>query len=178
MRNRHLIPASAGAIIAVLALLSPPAPASAKPRAPTAVQVRTALAAARHSRYLWATVNICDTARHPNMIGIRGQMPSLGFAARLGMQVTLSYWSSRDGRFEPVPGVSRHVDLGPASTGSRQGGVILQFTPPAVLIGAIRFDWTRSGRVIGQATRVTAAGYKHVDEADPPGYSTAICRIN
>ena len=27
------------------------------------------------TRHLWATVNVCDTAAHPDMMGVRGRMP-------------------------------------------------------------------------------------------------------
>ena len=38
---------------------------------------KVAVAGARTSdeRALWATVNVCDTIAHPNVIGIRGSMP-------------------------------------------------------------------------------------------------------
>ena len=32
------------------------------------------------SPLLWATINVCDTAAHPNTIGIRGSMPGTGDA--------------------------------------------------------------------------------------------------
>src|SRR4051794_20802784 len=37
---------------------------------PAAAPARTA-----DQRALWATVNVCDTLRYPNQIGIRGSMP-------------------------------------------------------------------------------------------------------
>ena len=42
---------------------------------PTAAQIRIATRRAVNSPNLWATVNICDTTRHPGIVGIRVQMP-------------------------------------------------------------------------------------------------------
>src|SRR5436190_17983632 len=37
----------------------------------------TAGARTADQRALWATVNVCDTLRHPDVIGIRGSMPGV-----------------------------------------------------------------------------------------------------
>src|SRR6516225_9959914 len=71
------------------ALVAPACASNSSPTAstkgPTRAQIRAAIHRALHSRVLWATVNICDTMHHQNVIGIRGQMPSLSFAAGLRM---------------------------------------------------------------------------------------------
>ena len=54
-RTRSIIPA---AVVAALAAAAPAAHASA--------------------RDLWATVNVCDTKAHPNMMGVRARMPGDG----------------------------------------------------------------------------------------------------
>jgi hypothetical protein len=165
-------------VLAALAgLPAPVALARKSPRSPTAAQIRAAIRRAEHSRDLWATVNICNTKHNQHIIGIRGQMPSLGFASRLSMDVQIDYWSIKDRRFKPDPGVTKLILLGQVTNGLRQGGVSFRFKPQVILSGEITFIWKRDGKVLGRAHRKTGHGLKHVDFGDPPGYSTATCRI-
>jgi hypothetical protein len=161
----------------VVAAAAAPAYGQAKSSDPTPVQIRTAIRTAAHSRSLWATVNICDTKRHPNTIGIRAQMPSLPFAASLSMRVQIDYYSFADKRFVSDPGVVRTVPLGDPANQVIQGGANFQFQPPVVLSGTVTFEWKLAGRTIGRATRLTGHGYKGVNGGDPAGYSTATCRM-
>jgi hypothetical protein len=154
------------------------APVSAAARAPTAKQIKAAVGHARRSKNLWATVNICDTRKHPNVLGIRGQMPALGFAANLSLSVAVDYWSTRDKRFEPVPGLSQRVPLGTFTTGVHQGGATFSFKPPAKLNGTVTFEWRRGGKLLGRAHESTVGGEKRVDGGDPPRHSAATCRIS
>ncbi|MDQ6607011.1 MAG: hypothetical protein M3Z06_10765 [Actinomycetota bacterium] len=166
-------------LTALLALLTI-SPAFAKSvKRPTPAQMRAAVARAERSKNLWATVNICDTRHHPNMIGIRGQMPALGFPASLTMIIKLDYYSLKTAGFRPVPHVRMRDSLGTASTGFHQAGGIFPFKPPvAPLSGTITFQWRIGKRLLGQATRLTGHGYKGVDNGDPPGTSHAVCRIS
>jgi hypothetical protein len=146
---------------------------------PTAAQIRAAIGRAMRSSDLWATVNVCNTTRHKNKIGIRAQMPSLGFASRLYIDVRVDYWSPADNRFEPTQADSGPISLGRATHAVHQGGSLFTFAPPAgVLRGVVTFEWRLGGKVIGRAVRKTGHGYKHVDFADPPGYSAGTCTIN
>src|SRR6516165_1209759 len=84
-------------LVTLVTLIAGSAQALAKgkhpsPKPPTAAQMRAAVQRAERSKYLWATVNICNTKRHPHAIGVRGQMPALGFPALLQMTVHLKYW--------------------------------------------------------------------------------------
>jgi hypothetical protein len=126
-------------------------------------------------------VNICDTANHPNVIGIRGQLPALGFKTTMSMLVQVDYYVFADARFEPDTVVPRvRVPLGKKAhaTGLWQGGVKFAFTPPVVLSGTVTFQWKLGHRVIGTVTRDTGHGDRRVADSDPPHYSTATCTIN
>jgi hypothetical protein len=151
------------------------AAASAAP-APTPVQVARAVARATHSRTLWATVNVCRS--HRGVIGIRGQMPALGFPARLTMTVRVRYWDASKRRFEPVPRVAKLLRLGTVSHGTVQDGVEYTFAARARLAGSITFAWYRRGKLIGTATRATRGGVSGVADSQPRGYSAATCRIS
>jgi len=144
---------------------------------PTRAQIGRAINRARRSPNLWATVDICNTPRHPDVIGIRGQMPSLGFTATLYMSFQVDYYSIKAHRFEPDPGVQKRIFVARGAHGSHQGGVTFRIQPPAILSGTVTFEYQRAGRVLGRAVRATTHGQHHVEFADPPGYSTATCRF-
>jgi hypothetical protein len=172
-------PAIAVALSALaLALAAPFAlAAAARHKPPSPAQIRAAVARATSSRSLWATVNICNTRQHPGVIGIRGQMPALGFPAQLKMTVRLYYWSFAASRFVSLPKVAEPIPLGTVSNGTVQEGAEFTFKPPVILSGAITFQWSTGGRVLATVTKLTSHGDRGVDGADPPGYSTATCRI-
>jgi hypothetical protein len=148
---------------------------------PTRAEIRAAVKRAERSRQLWATVNICDTAKHPNVLGIRGQLPALGFPTVMSMLVQVDYYVTADHRFERdknVRPVRVELSQKAQATGLWQGGVEFSFPPPAVLSGTVTFQWKLGGRVIGEVTRPTVHGVKGVTHADPPGHSTATCTIS
>lgn len=105
--------------VAALALLAPATAQARRHHSPTRAQIRTAIDRALRSKTLWATVNICDTAHHPDVIGIRGEMPALGFGAALSMRIQVNYLAS--GRFKPDPGAAVRLALGSPTSGSQQG---------------------------------------------------------
>jgi hypothetical protein len=168
------------ATLIATALLAPAAAAQAAgPSGPTHAQIRAAVKRAEGSRDLWATVNICNTKRYPDVIGIRGQIPSLGFSAQLSMQFQVEYWSARDKRFKPVRGTRQSVSLGTQKRGLHQSGVRVGFGPHAgSLRGTVRFEWRLGSRLIGHANQTTSHGHPSADFGDPPHYSAWKCVIS
>lgn len=152
--------------------------AASAPAAPTAAQIRAAVNAASRSTHLWATVNVCDTRQHPNMLGIRAQMPALGFPAHLSILIQVDYWSSAHKRFvvDPSPHASRLSRLGVVSFGYEQGGHSFSFTPGRFR-ATVTFEWRRSGKLLLSVTRRTSAGHSDADHADPAGFSAGFCTI-
>jgi hypothetical protein len=160
-----LVPAGAGVV-------------SAASSNPTPSQIRRAISRAEASRTLWATVNICDTRQHPDIIGVRGQMPGLGFPSWMSMDVQVNYWSKKKRRFLPSPGASELVRLGRSSTLLQQGGATMQFLNyHGYLNATIQFIWRRSGRLLGETTRRSTAGHQQADFGDPKHYSAKQCKI-
>ena len=49
-------------------------------------------ATASHRGRLWATVNICDTERYPNMLGVRASMPGNGTRQTMWMRFRATYF--------------------------------------------------------------------------------------
>jgi hypothetical protein len=173
LRSRIVIPLG----LVATAAAAPAIGASASAAPPTASAFRAAVAKAERSRGLWATVNICNTKKHRNMIGIRGQIPALGFRSTMKMVVELEYYSVVSGRFKPVPHSKSTAGAGTASSGFRQEGVSFRVTPPAVLSATIAFTWRVNAHLVATTTRRTRQGIIGVQQSDPAGYSAADCRI-
>jgi hypothetical protein len=107
-------------------------------------------------------------------------MPSLGFSSTLRMTVQLGYWSQKHERFMAIPGPSGVANLavGSSSAGLQQDGVVFGFNDSAGLLDAsIDFTWTRGGRVIAEASRITTAGHRDADYSRPAHYSAGNCRL-
>jgi hypothetical protein len=163
-------------LVTAIAGLSVPATAGAVGPA----QIAQAIRAAERSHSLWATINICSSRRHPDELGVRGQMPTLGFSASLSMVIQVDYWSTAAGSFVPIksPAATTTLKLGPQSKGLQQDGAVFPFKPQTGLLNAtITFSWTQAGKVIGQTKRRTTAGHPTADYGSPPRYSAAQCLI-
>lgn len=142
--------------------------------------------AAIRSPQLWATVNVCDTIRHPDTIGIRASMPGSSFGAReqMYMRFQVQYFRASDNRWHNITngGDSGFISVGPAKYRVRQAGRLFVFAPPAggsfELRGRVLFQWRRGGRVKRHAVRLTTAGHTSTAGADPRGYSSDACVIS
>jgi hypothetical protein len=167
---------------ATIAALGVALPAPAVAHGPSAKQIHGAASRAERSGSLWATINICSSrgAGKGGELGVRGQMPSLGFSSTLRMTVQLGYWSQKHERFMAIPGPSAvaNLSLGSSSTGLQQDGVVFGFNDSAGLLNAsVDFTWTRGGRVIGESSRITTAGHHDADYSRPAHYSAGDCRL-
>lgn len=157
--------------------LAVPVAAPASPT-PSPAQVRAAIRKATRSKGLWATVNICNSRKHRNTVGVRAQMPALGFPTTLQVEISLDYYSPQSNPdFVPLPGTRTPLSIGTVSGGYHQEGVTFLVKPPAILEGVVRFVWRSGRRVLGTATRVTSAGHRGAQQGDPAGYTAATCRI-
>jgi hypothetical protein len=136
-------------------------------------------AAAQASPNLWATVNVCDTSKHPNEIGVRASMPGAPRGAARRMRFRIQY---RDGdRWHYVTGAdSGWRKLSRAHGRPIEAGWSFEFPPPDAPItfrGVVRYRWLKHGRVVGRAVEITEAGHRSTTGADPPDYSAASCSI-
>jgi hypothetical protein len=170
----------ATALAAGAALAAPAAAAaSGATKPPSQAQIQTALRHAKTSPALWATVNVCNTRRHPGVIGIRAQMPALGFAATLRMHFEVDYFSAQNKSYKLVPGTSRQVGVGVEKTGLHQEGVLFSFPRHSgELRGTVRFQWASGRRLLGQAQEFTTHGHPGADFGDPAHYSAPQCVIS
>jgi hypothetical protein len=132
----------------------------------------------------WATVNVCDTAKHPNAIGIRASMPGRGRKGeRMFVRFRVQWRDPADGLWHNLVegGDSGFVRVG-RSSGVRETGRIFRYEEPQagspqLLRGIVRFEWRRRGRVVKGLSRRTRAGHRSAAGSDPKGYSAATCRL-
>ena len=136
------------------------------------------------SRHLWSTVNICDTEKNPNTIGLRASIPGSGRRReRMFMRFRVQYMGV-DGlwkEFTTASTTSNWRDVGSARYKARQSGFSFPFEPDPgqrfQLRGVVTFQWRqRGGTVVRRATKATTTGH-NVTFADPEGYSAATCEI-
>ncbi len=137
------------------------------------------------SRHLWATVNVCDTQRNPDTLGIRASMPGSGRRGEtMWMRFRVQYYSPSGGMWHnfTVDGTdSGYIKVGRhASYKARQGGYLFPFSPEAgeryLLRGSVEFQWRRRRKVMRNARELTTA-HRKPTVADPEGYSAATCDI-
>ncbi len=105
-------------------------------------------AGAAPSKELWATVNVCDSVKSPDRVGVRASMPGDGTGKRMYARFRLQYRSAPDGGWRPVDGgVSRKFHLGSAGR-DRQAGYTFRMNPPApgtsfLLRGVADLEWRK-----------------------------------
>ena len=127
----------------------------------------------------WATVNVCDTTKHPNEVGVRASMPGtpVGTGRRMRFRVQ---WRDGD-RWRYVAGAdSGWRRLRRAAGLAVESGWSFEFAPPAkatTFRGVVRFRWVRDGRVVARALEITETGHRSTAGADPEGDSAATCSI-
>src|SRR4051794_55305 len=126
----------------------------------------------------WATVNLCDTAKHPDAIGIRASMPGTPKGARLSMRFRVQFRNS-DGDWRDVAGAdSGWRKLGTARGSAVESGWSFTFAhpdAPVTLRGVVRLRWRRGDALPRQDEEATEAGHRSSAGADPAGYSAATC---
>jgi hypothetical protein len=162
--------------------------------APRAVLVALALlvstvvpaaAEAGQSALLWSTVNVCDTPRYPDRLGLRGSMPGNGLKGEMFMRFRVQYFNRKKQRWRTVSDTdadSCYMSAGSSRFKVRQTGATFHLAPPQggswTLRGMVDYEWRLKGRVIKRAKRFTEEGRKSVSGADPPGFSASECEIS
>jgi hypothetical protein len=137
------------------------------------------------SPLLWATVNICDTRKHPDTIGIRASMPGSGKKGeKMYMRFQVQYFRTSTQKWAPTDAT---VDSGFQAVGSamfrrRESGWNFSITPPPAgqtyrLRGVVTFEWRKSKTVVRRAQKRTHSAHRGTFGADPKGFSAAECTI-
>jgi hypothetical protein len=145
-----------------------------------AVAVFPASAGAKKDRSPWATVNVCDTTKQPDSIGIRAAMAGTPRGARLTMRFRVQYRDRRGGWQDVDDADSGWRRVGYGKGAQVESGWSFTFARPArtvVLRGVVKFRWRRGNSLPRTAEVATEAGHRSSAGADPPGYSAATCAL-
>lgn len=144
----------------------------------------------RDSRRLWATINVCDTARHPGTVGIRASMPGLrgrrrARHVRMYMRFQVQYFARADRKWHNIASGadSGFIRVGSARRRVRRSGYDFRFAAPPedlysyVLRGAVTFQWRHGRHVVRHVRERTQGRHPTRAGSDPRGYSAPICEI-
>ena len=137
------------------------------------------VAAAKEPAAVWATVNVCDTAKQPDAIGLRASMPGTPKGARLSMRFKVQYRDTdRDIWIDVEDADSGWRVLGIAKGTPVESGWSFNFAhpkDPVQLRGVVRFRWRKGDSLPRAAEVATESGHRSSAGADPAGYSAATC---
>ena len=143
-----------------------------------------AVAATKRPKDLWATVNVCDTSVHDNMMGVRASMPGDGDHTKMYMRFIAQYYDRSRQLWSEVKGsgVSKWIYVGSGIYARRQAGYTFAFDAPAsgktfVLRGAVDYKWTKGRRIVRTARVLTKSGHPNTKGADPETYTAGLCEI-
>ena len=147
---------------------------------------------ARAASHLWATVNVCDTKKAENTLGVRARMPGNGTHQRMWMRFRVQYLSTQTSKWSYVRdgGLSPWIEAGSARFAFKETGYEFSFDPPTAgstftLRGVVEFQWRakhhdKHGKVVETVAqrkrKFTEAGHRTKD-ADPTGFSAKSCEI-
>ena len=137
------------------------------------------------SPLLWSTINICDTAKHPDTIGIRASMPGSGKKGeKMYMRFQVQYFRASTQKWAPTDATvdSGFQSVGAAKFRRRESGWNFSITPPPAgqtyrLRGIVSFEWRVGAKVVRKASKRTHSGHTGTFGADPAGFSAAECII-
>jgi hypothetical protein len=145
-----------------------------------------AIAAPKDVLQPWATVNVCDTAAHPNAIGVRASMPGARRTqVRLFIRFRVQWHDRTDGLWHNLltGGDSGWIGLGRVkATAARQSGQVFRYQAPKtgtplLLRGRVDFEWRIGRAVVRRERALTAKGHRSAAGSDPKGHSAATCTL-
>jgi hypothetical protein len=136
------------------------------------------------TKHLWATVNVCDSANHPDDVGIAARMPGNGSKERMYMRFYVQFFDGDKWRFVKTGGKSPWLYAGSAKFSWVGLGYTFSFEPPPAgtsytMRGFVRFEWRRGKtKVVKRTHRYTSAGHPGTRDADPKDYSARKCKMS
>jgi hypothetical protein len=143
------------------------------------VLLAPAAATARDVPEQWATVNLCDTLKRPDALGIRASMPGTPKGTRMSMRFRVQF-KAADG-WEDVKGASSGWQPAGSAHGlPAESGWSFSFahpSAPVTLRGMVQLRWRKGTTVVRQVELPTEAGHRSSAGADPPDYSAATCTL-
>jgi hypothetical protein len=143
-------------------------------------------AQAKRVKDLWATVNVCDTKKSPDDMGVRARAPGDGSRAQIYMRFTAEYRVEK--AWKPVRhGRSAWLRAGSSLFRNQEIGYTFSFDKPQpghsyTMRGSVAFEWRakrkhRKGRVVVRRRHRYTVGGHPTEGAEPKGFSAAHCKI-
>jgi len=136
------------------------------------------------SPYLWATINVCDTAEHPDTVGVRASMPGSGRRReQMYMRFRVEFQSPIGNLWQDVgpTGDSGFHPVGSGRFRAREAGWNFRFGAAAggtyTVRGRVTFEWRRGAALVRRLVKRTRSGFPGTLGADPPEHSAAACEI-
>src|SRR3954465_7147749 len=127
----------------------------------------------------WATVNVCDTAKRPDAIGIRASMPGVLKGARMAMRFRVQF-KTEDGWQDVKGAASRWQPVGTARGLATESGWSFTFahpSSPVTLRGMVQLRGRKDATVVRQRELACEGGHRSSGGADPADYSAATCTL-
>ena len=127
----------------------------------------------------WATVNVCNTAKRPDAIGIRASMPGVPKGARMAMRFRVQF-KTKNGWQDVKGAASRWQPVGVARGVAAESGWSFVFAhpnSPVTLRGMVQLRWRKGATVVRQLELQTEPGHRSSAGADPADYSAATCTL-
>ena len=137
-------------------------------------------AAAAREPVPWATVNVCDTAKQPDTIGIRASMPGSPKGVRMSMRFRVQYKVDETTWADVKDADSGWRVIGTAKGVAAESGWSFRFAKPSkavTLRGVVRFRWRKGDQLPRTSEVATEAGHRSSAGSDPAGYSAATCSL-
>jgi hypothetical protein len=139
-------------------------------------------------KYLWATLNVCDTKQSPDKLGVRARMPGDGTKERMYMRFTAQLKSGK--RWSENSGRSTWLYVGPARLLYQEQGYTFDYRGKLKkgqrfrARGLVQFQWrARRGKgakahwvVVRRTYRYTSGGHP-TQFSQPKGYSAGNCLL-
>jgi hypothetical protein len=131
----------------------------------------------------WATINICDTEKYPDTIGIRASMPGSGHPGEcMYMRFQVEYFDPDAGDWAPGDATSSSGFRSVGAATRRESGWNFAISPPPEgeiyrLRGVVTFEWRNGRHVVRREVKHTHPGHPGTVGADPDGFSAGECRI-
>jgi hypothetical protein len=135
----------------------------------------------------WSTINICDTPKHPDQLGIRARMPARERGVKMKMRFFVEYL--KNGAWVALPRagggttMSDWIVVGRGEHKWEELGRTFSLTRlrPGQrfrMRGLVKFQWRRSGEIIKRSHAYTSSGHRQYDYGDPKGFSAATCSVS
>jgi hypothetical protein len=141
-----------------------------------------ASAAPKPVKNLFATINVCDTKKHPNIVGVRGRMPGNGNSKQTMYLKALIQFKNSKGKWVQVTknGKSPWLKAGNAKFAWGENGwnfpIAIKAGQKFTFRGQVKYEWREGKNVVRTGARYTTGGHQTA-KSDPEGYSAATCTV-